>query len=142
MLLFVISAWSVPVRSLTVIDFHGARDHGPKLASIARCWGGDHVGCLPVCPRSCNGAWAAWRGRGGEGGGGWGAWGKRVGGPGRGRAGRPTAPPPQNSARVPLRESDSERPQTTATRGFSGLWPRELSAARKRPSGRRKKQPL
>ena len=30
---------------------------------------------------------------------------------GAGRAGRPTAPSPQNSARVPLRESDSERPQ-------------------------------
>src|SRR6266568_6185497 len=67
MLLFVISAWSVPVRSLTVIDFHGARDHGPKLAPIARCWGGDHVGCLPVCPRSRNRAWAALLGRAGEG---------------------------------------------------------------------------
>src|SRR6266568_6711710 len=67
MLLFVISAWSVPVRSLTVIDFHGARDHGPKLAPIARCWGGDHVGCLPVCPRSRNRAWAAMLGRVGEG---------------------------------------------------------------------------
>ena len=55
------------MRSLTVIDFHGARDHGPKLAPIARCWGGDHVGCLPVCPRSRNRAWAALLGRVGEG---------------------------------------------------------------------------
>jgi len=31
-----------------VVLFHRARDHGPKLTPIARCWGVDHVGCLPL----------------------------------------------------------------------------------------------
>ncbi len=35
----------LPCPGPPVIDFHGARDHGPNPIPFARCWGGDRVGC-------------------------------------------------------------------------------------------------
>ena len=34
----------LPCPGPPVIDFHGARDHGPNPIPFARCWGGDRVG--------------------------------------------------------------------------------------------------